>query len=145
MRSFLGGGAPPSNPLTSLPPSLSHASRWRWRSADGGATRAVVGVTCLESPDPLRVVRFLVEVHAGGAPVTGDLVAEFSAEIVYPRLLIDRCLAVQADELALVVLVFYTVYTTGVHKKESRRSSAHGGRHTLGGVAGLQQHCLGDS
>ena len=79
-----------------------------------GATRAVVGVSRLESLDPCRFARFMVEVDTGGAAVTGDLVAEFSAEVVYPRLLIDKCLAVQADELALVVF-----YTTGVHKQRA--------------------------
>ena len=90
-----------------------------------GATRAVVGVSRLESPDPCHFVRFLVEVDVGGAAVTGDLVAEFSAEVVYPRLLIDKCLAVQADELALVVF-----YTTGVPKKRAGEGqhTAHGTR-----------------
>ena len=70
------------------------------------AKRAVVGVSPLQSPDPCRFMRFLVEVDACGAAVTGDSVAEFSAVVVCPRLLIDKCPALQADELALVV--FYT-------------------------------------
>ena len=103
----------------------SHMAGGSAGEAQMGAKRAVVGVSRLESPDPCRFVRFLVEVDVGGAAVTGDLVAEFSAEVVYPRLLIDKCLAVQADELALVVF-----YTTGLNQTrvgEGQRT-AHGTR-----------------
>ena len=89
------------------------------------AKRAVVGVSPLQSPDPCRFMRFLVEVDACGAAVTGDSVAEFSAVVVCPRLLIDKCPALQADELALVVF-----YTTGVPKKRAGEGqrTAHGTR-----------------
>ena len=103
----------------------SHMAGGGAGEAQMGAKRAVVGVCRLDSPDPCRFMRFLVEVDACGAAVTGDSVAEFSAVVVCPRLLIDKCPALQADELALVVF-----YTTGVPKKRAGEGqrTAHGTR-----------------
>ena len=70
------------------------------------ARRTVAGVSLLESPDPGRVMRFLVEADAGGVGRAGGTAAEFSAVVTYPRMLIDKCSALQPEELALVV--FYT-------------------------------------
>ena len=112
-RSFFGGEHHPAIHSRPCRPH-SHVAGGGVGEAQMGATRAVVGVSRLESLDPCRFARFMVEVDTGGAAVTGDLVAEFSAEVVYPRLLIDKCLAVQADELVLVVF-----YTTGVHKQRA--------------------------
>ena len=80
----------------------------------------------------------MVEVDTGGAAVTGDLVAEFSAEVVYPRLLIDKCLAVQADELVLVVF-----YTTGVPKKRTGEAQRTADSTRWGELLGCGNTALG--